>query len=124
MKKDQTVNLSEVYEPLYENIVIEFEALKETKSGIQLSDNVSSKFEKEMNVVYKVVAVAKDVKEIKLGDWVLPSPDCIPKQIPLIYRNTKSGKVQAQIHISQILGIVDPEYALVANNSALKSVVN
>jgi hypothetical protein len=46
MKKDQTVNLSEIYKPLYENVVIEFEALKETKSGIQLSSKVSKEFEK------------------------------------------------------------------------------
>ena len=85
---------------------------------------VSKEFEKDINVAYKVVAIAEDVKGIKVGDWILPYPDCSPKQVPLIYKDIKSGKVQAQLHISQIMGIVDPEYALVANNSTLKSVVN
>lgn len=111
----KTVELKDIYTPLFENVVVEFIIPEKTKSGIHLSKEVMKRTVEDINPTMKIVAIGTGVKNVKVGDWVLPSPALRPLQVPLLYKDASKGVQHAQIHISDIMGIVDADFAQVKN---------
>ena len=108
---DKTTELKDIYTPLFENVVVEFNIPEKTKGGVILNDKAMEELRQKESPVMKIMAIGPDVKNLKVGDWILPSPNFRPMQVPLIYKNGKKGMQHGQIHISEILGIVDPIFA-------------
>ena len=113
---DKVTQLKDIYTPLFEYVVIEFTIpTTVTKTNIKLQGEAAKEYQKEQTPVMKVIAVGNDVKTVKVGDWILPSPRFNPHQVPLLYKNSKEGTQHAQIHISEVMGIVDETFALIKN---------
>ncbi len=110
MNANQT-QLSDIYEPLLANVVVELVTPSKTKGGIHLSPQQMELLRKDLNPAVKVVAVGPDVKTIKVGDWVLPNTDARPSQIMLLHTDKESGYAHVQLHETEILGIVDSHFA-------------
>ena len=71
-------------------------------------------------------AVGEKVTNVKVGEWILPSRNSRPLVIPLIYKGGE-GLNHVQIHISEVMGIVDPLFAatlLAQNQSETKETIN
>ena len=68
--------------------------------------------EEHRSPVMQIIATGPDVKTFKVGDWILPYAYFKPCQVPLLYKNAQVGIQQAQIHVSEIMGIVDPHFAV------------
>ena len=61
------------YEPLGNHIVVEMpQVMKETESGIIKSDSMIKEEEDKKDGHAKVVAVSQEVKNVKVGDTVIP----------------------------------------------------
>jgi len=61
------------YEPLGNHIVVEMPSVeKETKSGIIKSQQMLKEEESKRDGHAKVVAVSQEVKNVKIGDTVIP----------------------------------------------------
>ena len=118
--------LKEIYKPLFENIVVEFIIPGETKAGVKLLEGSQAAKDQQskINPVLKVVATGENVKTIKVGDWILPSPNFRPMQVPLIYKDGKKGVRHGQIHISEVLGIVDSTFAQVPFEDSKEKLIN
>jgi len=107
----ETKELKDIYTPLFEYVVVEFNIPEKTKGGVILSDKAMQELQQKESPVMKVVAIGKEVKTVNVGDWILPSPSFRPMQVPLLYKNAKGGLQHAQIHISEVMGVVDSEFA-------------
>jgi len=69
MVMENTIN----YEPLGNHIVVEMPSVeKETKSGIIKSQQMLKEEESKRDGHAKVVAVSDDVKNVKVGDTIIP----------------------------------------------------
>ena len=90
---------SEAYQPINRRIVVRRVVNNMTDAGIFLPDTVA-----EADKYMEVVAVSKDVNEVKVGDLVLLVPEI---SAPVF----KVGEHEyAQIEIYNIMGIVNPLY--------------
>ncbi len=107
-----TKELKEIYEPFFECIVVEFNVPGKTKGGIILGDKAMEERRKKMSPAMKVIAVGPNVTTVKLDEWILPSNDARFQQVPLLFRNPKEGIQHAQMHISDVLGKINTEFAL------------
>ena len=97
----ETRMLSEIYEPLGEEIVFEFIREDRTAKGILIPEQ-SQKQER----ICEVVAVGKECKYVKVGDFILISPTSRPKVIDLISNN------HIQIWEKDVLGIVNKDFKM------------
>lgn len=95
----KNLELSDIYTPLKEDVVIEFKKVDKTEKGVYIPEQ--SQKEDKFN---KVVAIGPECKRVKVGDIVFVSPTARPKIIELLQDN------HVQIWESDILGIVDKEY--------------
>lgn len=103
--------LQNIYTPLGDQLVFEFEINTKTKGGIELPDQVLKNFAQEESFAKQVVAVGPDVKLIKTGDYVLVNPSSRITQVPLIY-SKPTGKQHGQVHEFEILGKVSKYFML------------
>lgn len=111
------VQLSDIYEPMLANVVLEIITPIKTKGGVILSDKAMEELRKDLNPALRVVAVGPEVKTIKVGDWVLPNGDARPNQIMLVHTDKQAGIAHIQVHETEILGIVDSHFAQAKANS-------
>lgn len=126
-KTEKITELKDIYTPLFESIVVEFIIPSKTKAGVHLLEGSQAAKEQQtkVNPCLKVIAIGEGVKNIKVGDWILPSVNMRPHQIPLIYKNAKEGTQHGQIHVSEVLGKVDPDFAqLQTLNEEKEKIIN
>ena len=115
----ETINitqLKDIYKPLFDQVVIEFNIPGKTKSGIHLQGQAAKEHQMNTSPIMKVVAIGTKhdgtpLDGISVGDYVLPSPRFNPHQVPLVYKNAKEGLQHAQIHVSEIMGVVNTLFA-------------
>lgn len=101
------VDISTIYKPAFDSLLVEMIIADKTAAGIILPDQSRSK-----DRVQKVLAVGPDCKTVKKGDLILVSPACRPFQIPLIY--DEHAPIQhIQIKEYEVAGVVDPSYSMV-----------
>jgi co-chaperonin GroES (HSP10) len=100
-------NLNEVYTPIADFIVVEFIVPDKTKGGILLTDSAKEEYSK--NMAWKVVAIGKEVKHAKVGDFVLVGPNARPIGVPLLHE--KEDTVQhVQLREYEIMGFVNETF--------------
>lgn len=108
---DKTTELKDIYTVPFEQVVVEFNVPGKTQGGIILNDAAMAELRKKQSPCMKVIVVGEKVTIVKVGDYILPSNDARYQQVPLLYRNPKEGIQHAQLHVSDILGIVDTDFA-------------
>tara|TARA_R100000734_G_C3280273_1_gene74048 strand:- start:429 stop:713 length:285 start_codon:yes stop_codon:yes gene_type:complete len=87
------------YEPLGQHIVVEMpEVAKETESGIIKSESMLKEEAEKRDGHAKVVAVSKDVKDVKVGDVVIPKGQGFMVNV--------DGIEYFQMNMFDVLGIV------------------
>ena len=87
------------YEPLGSHIVVEMpKVLKETDSGILKSDSMIKEEEDKKDGHAKVVAVSQEVKNVKVGDVVIPKGQGFMVNV--------DGIEYFQMNMFDVLGIV------------------
>ncbi len=87
------------YEPLGQHIVVEMpEVAKETDSGIIKSDSMIKEEEEKRDGHAKVVAVSQEVKNVKVGDIVIPKGQGFMVNV--------DGVEYFQMNMFDVLGIV------------------
>ena len=112
MEKVNTIELTDIYKILHvEQLVVEFNIPSKTSGGIILNDKAMQELRKNMSPCMKVVMVGSKITDIKPGDYILPSNDARFQQVALLYRNSREGLQQVQMHISDVLGVVDADFA-------------
>lgn len=107
--------LKDIYVPAGENVVIQFEIPdpKTKKARIELMGKAAKEYQDEhRSPVMQIIQIGPDVKNFKIGDWILPYAYFKPHQVPLLYKNTQLGIQHAQIHVSEIMGKVDSHFAV------------
>lgn len=87
------------YEPLGNHIVVEMpEVAKETESGIIKSESMIKEEEDKKDGHAKVVAVSRDVDNVKVGDTVIPKGQGFMVNV--------EGIEYFQMNMFDVLGIV------------------
>ena len=87
------------YEPLGQHIVVEMpQVAKETESGIIKSESMLKEEAEKRDGHAKVVAVSKDVKDVKVGDVVIPKGQGFMVNV--------DGIEYFQMNMFDVLGIV------------------
>ena len=87
------------YEPLGNHIVVEMpEVAKETESGIIKSESMIKEEEDKRDGHAKVVAVSRDVDNVKVGDTVIPKGQGFMVNV--------EGIEYFQMNMFDVLGIV------------------
>ena len=87
------------YEPLGQHIVVEMpEVARETESGIIKSESMLKEEADKRDGHAKVVAVSKDVKDVKVGDVVIPKGQGFMVNV--------EGIEYFQMNMFDVLGIV------------------
>lgn len=104
------LELSDIYTPIGDQLVVEARIFTETEAGIKIPDHLQEK-----EYVVKVIAVGSKVTETKKGDLLYCQFTGNTPAIPLI---NKRGYEYIQIKEYQILGIVASNYKVL---TALKS---
>ena len=105
------INLEEIYTPLFEHIVIEFNIPGKTKGGVILPDAVRKEEARKQSPAVRVVAIGEDVKNLAVGDYILTNDSPRITQVPLLYKDAKEGTQHGQIHVSEVMGIIDADFA-------------
>jgi len=99
--------LSKIYTPIADFIVVEFNVPSKTEGGILLTDSAKEEYSKQL--AWKVVAAGPEVKHVKIGDYVLVGPNARPMGIPLIYsKNDDTQHVQLREY--EVLGKVNEAF--------------
>ena len=107
----KNIDLSTIYTPLTDNVVVEVVVPVTTKGGIFIPEQLRSQ---EKDKVAKVIATGKDVKNLKVGDMVMVGPGARPVFVPLVYG--ENDPIQhVQVREFDILGIVSKDYKLVTS---------
>ena len=92
---ENTIN----YEPLGSHIVVEMpQVMKETESGIIKSESMLKEERDKKDGHAKVVAVSQEVKNVKVGDTVIPKGQGFMVNV--------EGIEYFQINMYDVLGIV------------------
>lgn len=112
------IKLSDIYVPHSDSIVIEFEFITKTKGGIELPDQMLKEYAESQGFAKQVMAVGPEVKNYKIGDWILFNSRAQMIPVPLIYHSSK-GKQHGQIHEYDVLGKVDSDFAKVTTTKEL-----
>ncbi len=123
MTENKVTTLQDIYKPLFENLVVEFSIPEKSKNGLILNDKQLKDLYNEQSTTLKVIAIADNVTNVKVGQYILPNPRCNLIQIPLIYR-AATGVQHGQLHISEVLGIVDTDFAQIKNTETKETVIN
>jgi len=101
------LELSKIYTPIRDFIVVEFDVPKQSKGGVLLADQTKEEYSKQM--AWKVIAIGPETKHVKIGDYVLVGPNARPMGIPLIH--TKDDDTQhVQLHEYEVLGTVQESF--------------
>jgi co-chaperonin GroES (HSP10) len=106
--------LKDIYKPTTDHIVVEFEIVStKTKAGVELLEGsaAAKAYQAKQKPIMKIIHVAENVTHLKAGDWILPHPSFRPTQVPLIYNDASKGMQHMQIHVSDVMGIVDSAFA-------------
>lgn len=98
---EEQVSLEKLYTPTADQVVIEYNMEKKTKTGLHIPDSNQKK-----DMVQRIVAVGPDVKAYKVGDYVLVSPMARPIEIALLQDN------HVQIWERDLAGKVSPDYKI------------
>lgn len=124
---NKVIELKDVYVPLDEHIVVEvIIPSAKTKAGLDLIGKAAEEFKSSQTNVFKVIAVGPTVKDIKVGNWILPCLSIYqrPNPVPLVYKVSKEGIQHLQIHRSEIMGIVDSVFAQLKPEDNKEKIIN
>lgn len=103
----ETQDLSAIYTPVQDYVVVEFTIPSKTDGGIILTDAAREDYTRI--IAWKVVAVGPKVQEIKVGEYVMVGPNARPLGIPLLHKKEDDTQ-HVQIHEYEILGKVDKDF--------------
>lgn len=107
----KNIDLTTIYTPITDNVVVEVVVPVVTKGGIYIPEQLRGQ---ERDKIAKVIAVGKDVKNFKIGEYVMVGPSARPVYIPLVY--TENDPIQhVQVREFDILGTVDKNYKMIVN---------
>ena len=114
-KIKDVANIADIYVPMNYQLVFEFEMICKTKAGVEIPEHLQKKYQDEQmqkqGFAKRVVAVGPNVKQVKVGNWILiNSATARVNDIPLINKGN-TGDKHGQIHEYDVLGIVDEHFA-------------
>lgn len=96
------LELSDIYTPIGDQLVVECKIIGETDSGLKIPDHLQ-----ERDYIVKVLVVGNEVKSVKKGDLVYCNFPAQALSVPVL---KKKNTEQIQIREYQVLGILASDY--------------